>query len=224
MEQDIRLHQANMDNGYSGRSFDTKYITPFMKQKQFLGAMKESGWLTRSLEQNIPYNLDFPGKINDKVVKDAFLKILNDIEENGAKPQNYLMGIFHLSIKARELKSIRVINPVERESSLSINEIIDLLEKHFYYSYKSRGASILPVVALYSMYECITKELKRFDDKFLQQISSHYSSDRSSWNAGDIAVINNDGSLYEVVEVKFDIAPDYIMVNDAYKKFCNTTI
>ncbi len=43
MEQDIRLHQANMDNGYSGRSFDTKYITPFMKQKQFLGAMKDSG-------------------------------------------------------------------------------------------------------------------------------------------------------------------------------------
>ncbi|WP_341489888.1 DNA cytosine methyltransferase [Mesomycoplasma ovipneumoniae] len=224
IEQDIRLHQANMDNGYSGRSFDTKYITPFLKQKQFLGAMKEPGWFTRSLEQNIPYNLDFPGKINDKVVKDAFLKILNDIEENGAKPQNYLMGIFHLSIKARELKSVRVINPVERESTLSINEIIDLLEKHFYYSYKSRGASILPVVALYSVYECITKELKRFDDKFLQQISSHYSSDRSSGNAGDIVVINNDGSLYEVIEVKFDIAPDYIMVDDAYKKFCNTTI
>lgn len=224
IDQDIRLHQANMDNGYSGRSFDTKYITPFMKQKQFLGAMKESGWLTRSLEQNIPYNLDFPGKINNKVVKDAFLKILNDIEENGANPQNYLMGIFHLSIKAKELKSVRVINPVERESSLSINEIIDLLEKHFYYSYKSRGASILPVVALYSVYECIIKELKRFDDKFLQQISSHYSCDRSSGNTGDIVVINNDGSLYEVVEVKFDIAPDYIMVDDAYKKFCNTKI
>ena len=92
-----------MENGYSGRTFDTRYITPFMKQKQFLGAMKESGWLTRSLEQNIPYNLDFPGKINNKEVKDAFLKILNDIEENGADPKNYLMGIFHLSIKERNL-------------------------------------------------------------------------------------------------------------------------
>lgn len=223
-KQDVRLHQANMENGYSGRTFDTRYITPFMKQKQFLGAMKESGWLTRSLEQNIPYNLDFPGKINNKEVKDAFLKILNDIEENGADPKNYLMGIFHLSIKEKELKSVRVINPVERESSLSINEIIGLLEKHFYFRYKSRGASILPVVALYSVYECITKELKRFGDKFLQQISSHYSCDRSSGNTGDIVVINNDGGLYEVVEVKFDIAPDYIMVDDAYKKFCNTTI
>lgn len=224
MEQDVRRHQANMENGYSGRSFDTKYITPFLKQKHFLGAMKELGWLTRSLEQNIPYNLNFPGKINNQVVKEAFLKILNDIEEEGANPQNYLIGIFYLSIKEKELKSVRVINPVERESSLSIDEIIDLLKKHFYYNYKSRGASILPVVALYSVYECITKELKRFDNKYLQQISSHYSCDRSSGNTGDIVVINNDESLYEVVEVKFDIAPDSIMVDDAYKKFCNTTI
>ena len=50
------LALMNMEGGYSGRSFDTKYITPFLKQKRFLGAMKESGWLTRSLEQNIPSN------------------------------------------------------------------------------------------------------------------------------------------------------------------------
>ncbi len=70
--QDIRFHQANMDNGYSGRSFDTKFITPFLKQKQFLGAMKESGWLTRSLEQNLPYTLDYPGKISNIAVKKRF--------------------------------------------------------------------------------------------------------------------------------------------------------
>lgn len=223
-EQDIRLHQANMVNGYSGRSFDTKYITPFMKQKQFLGAMKESGWLTRSLEQNIPYTLDFPGKINNKVVKQAFLKILNDVEENMASPQNYLKGLFHLSIKTKELKSVRVINPIEKESKLSINEIIYLLKKHFYYNYKSRGASILPVVALYSIYECIANESKRFSDKILQPISSHYSCDRSSGNIGDIVVKDRYGDLYEVVEVQFEIEPDFIMVEDAYKKFCNTTV
>jgi DNA (cytosine-5)-methyltransferase 1 len=48
-EQDVRLHQANMENGYSGRTFDTKYVTPFMKQKRFLGAMKESGQTVRKL-------------------------------------------------------------------------------------------------------------------------------------------------------------------------------
>lgn len=223
-EQDIRLHQANMENGYSGRTFDTKYITPFMKQKQFLGAMKESGWLTRSLEQNIPYYLDFPGKINSREVKNSFLEILNDIEEKGVLPEEYLKGIFYLSIKEKELKSVSIINPIEREARLNINEIIDLLNKHFYYNYKSRGASILPVIALYSIYECIVRELKRFDNKFLQKLSSHYSSDRSSGNTGDIIVLDNNRSLYEIVEVKFDISPDYIMVQDAYKKFCNTSV
>src|SRR3989344_3274955 len=49
--QDIRLHQSNLKKGYSGRTLDTKYITPFMKQKGF-PAMVESGWLTRRSEEH----------------------------------------------------------------------------------------------------------------------------------------------------------------------------
>ena len=45
-EQDIRYHKVDLENGYSGRTFDTKYVTPFLKSKKFFGAMKESGWLT----------------------------------------------------------------------------------------------------------------------------------------------------------------------------------
>ena len=30
--QDVRNHQAKLPNGYSGRTFDTKHITPFMKE------------------------------------------------------------------------------------------------------------------------------------------------------------------------------------------------
>ena len=55
--------------------------------------MKESGWLTRSLEQNIPYELDFPGKIQNKNVKAAFLNILNDVEVNGADSEKYVTAI-----------------------------------------------------------------------------------------------------------------------------------
>ena len=222
--QDVRIHQAGMDNGYSGRSFDKKYITPFLKEKKFLGAMKESGWLTRTLEQKNPYNLDYPGQINDEKVKEAFLQILNDVEEKDASPEKYLKGIFYLSINKKARKAVKIINPIEKESKLSINEIITLLEKHFNYKYKSRGASILPVIALYSVYECIINELKRFKNKHLQELSSHYSSDRSSGNTGDIVVLNSDNSIYEVVEVKFDIEPDYIMIEDAYKKFCTTSV
>ncbi|WP_072222149.1 DNA cytosine methyltransferase [Campylobacter coli] len=223
-EQDIRNHQANMENGYSGRTFDTNYITPFLKEKSFLGAMKESGWLTRSLEQSLPYNLDFPGKINNLRVKDAFLHILNDVEINKANPYEYLLYLFNLSIRERDRKAIVIATPIVKESKMSIDEILNILNNHFYYSNNIKGTSILPVVALYSIYQCITQEVARFNGKFLEPLSSHYSCDKSSKNAGDIVIRNPDGSLYEVVEVKFDIPPTSIMVEDGYKKIYNTSI
>ena len=224
-EQDVRRHQANMENGYSGRSFDTKYITPFMKQKRFLGAMKESGWLTRSLEQNIPYELDFPGKIQNKNVKEAFLKILHDVEENGADPEKYVLAVMSYSIKCKKDKTVILVNPIEKETSLTINEIMEALQKHFYFPYKSRGASILPVVALYSIYQCIIEELKRFNGKTLDKLASHHSCDRSSGETGDIVVRNvDDKSIYEVIEVKFDIPIDSIMIEDAYKKISDKPV
>lgn len=33
--QDVRYHQSSMQNGYSGRSFDTKYVTPFLRKYEF---------------------------------------------------------------------------------------------------------------------------------------------------------------------------------------------
>ena len=224
-EQDVRRHQANMSGGYSGRSFDTKYITPFMKRKKFLGAMKESGWLTRSLEQNIPYNLDFPGKIQSKEVKSAFLNILDDVEEKGVSPKIYVIAIMSYSIKCRKDKAVHLVNPIEAETSITINEIIGFLDKHFNFKYKSRGAAILPVVALYSIYQCIIEELKRFDGKYLDKLASHNSSDRSSGETGDIVVRNkSDNTIYEVVEVKFNIPIDEIMIEDAYKKISDKPV
>jgi len=222
--QDVRRHQANMYGGYSGRSFDTKYITPFLKQKRFLGAMKESGWLTRSLEQNIPYGLDFPGKIQSKQVKDAFLKTLHDVEENGVDATSLLKGLIYYSNKYKGDKNVILINPIEKETKITIEEIISALKQHFYFKYKSRGASILPVIALYSIYECITDELRRFDGMTLDEKESHNSSDRSSGETGDIVVRDANGEIYEVVEVKFEIAVDSIMIEDAYKKIANKPV
>ena len=223
--QDIRMHQANMKNGYSGRTFDTKYITPFLKQKRFLGAMKESGWLTRSLEQNIPYTLDFPGKIQNKEVKKAFLNILDDVEMKKVSSKDYLLALAFYSIKCKKDKTVILVNPIEKETNLTIGEIMDALHKHFYFTYRSRGASKLPVIALYSIYECITEEIKRFNDKKLDQLASHNSSDKSSGETGDIVIRKKeDNSIYEVVEVKFDIAIDSIMVEDAFRKISNKNV
>lgn len=224
-EQDVRRHQSSIENGYSGRVFDTKYITPFLKQKRFSGAMKESGWLTRSLEQRHPYDLDYPGQIQNKEVKNSFLQILNDIEEKGIDPEKYLIAMMSYSIKCNKARTISLINPIDKEASMTIDQIINALDQHFYFKYKSRGASILPVIALYSMYQCITEEFKRFNGKTLDKLASHNSSDRSSGETGDIVVRNDeDNSIYEVVEVKFNIPIDDIMIKDVYKKISDKSV
>lgn len=219
-KQDVRYHKVELPNGYSGRSFDTKYTTPFMKEKRFLGAMKESGWLTRSIEQAHAFDKNFPGKINKSDLKNTFLEIFEDVEENGASAKNYLLGIFYLSIQEKKRKTVKIVNPVEKESNIPIQDIIEMLHNHFYYKYTSRGASILPVIAFYSIYQCMIKHFDRFKDKRLDILSSHNSCDKSSKETGDIVVRNNeDNSIYEVLEIKFDICPNKLMVQDAYDKF-----
>ena len=218
-EQDIRYHKVDLPNGYSGRSFDTKYVTPFLKEKRFLGAMKESGWLTRSLEQLHPFTNDFPGRINKADLKMAFLTIFDEIETDNESPYDYLLGIFTQSIIEKQKRTVQVINPIDKESNIPIRDIVDMLHEHFYYKYSSRGASILPVIAFYSIYECMVKHFDRFKNMELDSLGSLNSCDMSSKETGDIVVRNKDtNDIYEVVEVKFDIKPTHLMVDYAYDK------
>lgn len=226
-KQDIRFHQANMKNGYSGRSFDTQYITPFLRSKNFLGAMAESGWLTRSLEQNVPYTLDYPGKITPFKIKNVFLKLINFIQNDSKNSKTILSTLeylFFMSNKEKSKKLITLINPINKREKLDILQILNLLKTHFYYKYNHRGASILPVIAIYSIYECLLNQMSRFEDKKLLPLSSHTSSDRSSKMIGDINIANKDNSIFESVEVKFEIPITENILEWAYRKIIKSKI
>ncbi len=82
-----------MTNGFSGRTVDTKYITPTLKELG-LPAMAESGWLTRSLEQPYPYDFKYNGKITPIDLKTAFLKILDFVEQDSTKSETVLTLLF----------------------------------------------------------------------------------------------------------------------------------
>lgn len=212
-EQDIRKHQSSIEGGYSGRTFDGNYITPFLKECEF-PAMAESGWLTRSLEQKVPYDRNYTGAIKEPLKK-CFIELLFEVEENGISAKDVIDYMLQGLIIQRDAKRTSLAKP----QNLSINEIISLLDNHFHSKYKSHGASRLPVLALYAIYQCLIKECRRFDGKILLPIESHTSADIQSGRMGDIDVVNEiSNTPFEAVEVKFDIPISYDIVDIAKKK------
>ena len=221
-QQDVRKHRSQFQGGYSGRTLDTKFITPFFKQYFNKFAMKESGWLTRSLEQPYPFNLDFPGRIKDPKVKDSFLKILHDIEVNKANPESYLIALFimlNLKIISHQQLFSKNINKIDNEKNLTINFVIESLKQHFFSEYKSLGASKLPVIALYSVYEILIKDIARYRGKKLLPLKSHIASDIKAKEIGDIEIVDETtGAIFEGIEVKHEKSIDFLMLHDVYEK------
>lgn len=222
--QDIRYHKVELPNGYSGRSFDTEHVTPFIREKFSRLAMKESGWLTRSLEQVHAFTLDFPGQIRNASVKSAFLHILNDIEENQASPEEYLLALFELLVDYMESSQI-IIEPIlrDRRASILIENIIEMLKAHFFHSYGVSGASRLPVLPIYSVYELLMG-YDRYIDKELSPLRSHTTSDTRSAGIGDIEVLDEQGDFFEGVEIKHGIPITPMLVQDAFDKFLTTAV
>lgn len=213
-QQDIRRHQASMKGGFAGRGRDTQYVTPFMKKKGF-PAMAETGWLTRSLEQPAPYDLEYPGKITPRAVKTAFLQLIDAVQTKGVSANQVLLYTLKLLIKQRDGKKITLAKP----HNLSITSIIRILQQHFDYKYSCHGASRLPTLAVYAAYLCMMDEVARYHDKILSPLEPHTSADSRSGQIGDIQINNANGTAFEGVEIKHGIAITPALVKHAYTKF-----
>lgn len=221
-EQDIRLHKVELidkqnpkSKGFSGRSFDTKYITPTLK-KLGLPSMAESGWLTRSLEQAAPYNLDFPGKISGGV-KTPFLTILNAVEVIGIPPKNILVYIINRSFVKKQGNVIS-INKLKISEKISILSLINILDLQFHYNYHEHGAAKLPMLAFYAIYTILLKELHKFEGCYIPPVSSYTASDRTSKTAGDLEVFTSEGKILEAIEIKLNIPINHHMILRAKEK------
>lgn len=159
-EQDIRNHQASIANGFGGRTIDSKYITPFLKSKNF-PAMAESGWLTRAFEHPEPYTLNYKISLKKKSLAKTFLNLIDQVQVQGVSAEDVLVYFFKLLIKQRDERNIALAKP----HSLSISQIISVLEKHFNYKYSGHGASRLPTIAIYAAYQCVMREMARYNGK-----------------------------------------------------------
>ena len=214
-KQDIRNHQTQIPDGFSGRSIDTKYITPTLKELS-LPSMAESGWLTRSLEQPYPYTLNYVGKISNKIVKKSFLELIDAIETQGVNPKYILVELLKQIIAAQNKNKI-IIKPLKNPEELTILKIIDVLKFQFEYNYSTSGGSKLPVIAFYAMYQIIINEISRYNNCMLKELGSHTASDRTSKSSGDIEIFKK-GELFESIEIKLDKKIDANMLRIAKEK------
>lgn len=215
-EQDIRKHQSSMAGGFSGRTIDSQSITPTLKELG-LPSMAESGWLTRSLEQPYPYNLDYQGKISNKVVKEAFLNIIDYVQKMPEQADDVLRLILNkvIELQAQSIVNItKLVNP----ETLDILTIISCLEEHISTKYRVRGGSKLPVLAIYAMYKSLINEVKRYENCVLGPLGSHTASDLTSRSSGDIEVFDCQGKVFESVEIKYDKEIDLTIIRIVYEK------
>lgn len=213
--QDVRKHQSSLAGGFSGRTIDTSYITPTLKELG-LPSMAESGWLTRSLEQPYPYNLDYNGKISNKVVKEAFLYTLDFVEKNPKSAENILRLLLFEAIQSRKESFVEIV-PLDNPEKLTIENIIKSLNEHFRANYSTSGGSKLPVLAFFAIYKSLIIEIGRYKKCRLAEIGSHTASDRTSKTAGDIEIFKGK-QLFEAIEIKLDKAIDATMVRIAIEK------
>ena len=103
--------------------------------------------------------------------------------------------------------------------NLLISEIVSLLDLHFHAKYVGYGASRLPVLAMYAIYQSLIDEhQERYAGMQLLPLESHTSADSQSGRIGDIDITRPDGTTFESVEVKFDIKVDNNIVENAKNK------
>ena len=153
-------------------------------------------------------------------MKESFLKLVDAIENIENLPEEIILKLFNLiRVKVRESK-VDII-PIKDPERLNINDVVNLLEKHFSYNYKIHGDSKLPVIAFYAIFQNIINEIVRYKNCYLRELSNHTASDLTSKTAGDIEVYNSKQKLIEAIEIKhnkqIDITTIRIAIDKIYK-------
>ncbi|MCI2395597.1 hypothetical protein [Aliiroseovarius sediminis] len=216
---DSRYHMVRIQkpvSHFSHRPVSENIIYPWLSKNKFDGA--KSGWQTRVFERPKPYKPDYDEAIG--AVKQEFLYCYKAIEEDGELASEALKYLVFGQIIRREAKRINLVVPKISD----IATIIKHFENHFHSTYKSKGASRLPVLALHSLYRLIMPELKRFDGFDLADLELHSAADAQTGATGDIEIKNDDGSVFEALEVKHLQIVTSNMVDIASQKLIDRSV
>ncbi len=214
---DVRYHQVQIQDktdrpaGFNFRGVSEGIIYTWMEAHEFHGA--KSGWQTRTFERPKPYMLDYDENIG--TIKIPFLTCYDQVETKGQDALAALAFLMWRRILLREASRVILAVPKIQD----VLQIVHLFQAHFFYKYKdSKGASRLPVLALYAIYTVLLEELRRYEGKELKPLEAHSAADAQTGAIGDIEIVNSDGSAFEAVEVKHGLVITTAMVDSAKQK------
>lgn len=214
---DIRYHQTGIQNqtdrpaGFNFRGLSEEIIYPWLTNRDFQTA--KSGWQTRTMERPKPYLLSYEENIRN--VKQPFLDCYNQVEENEQSGELAVIYLLWRQMQLRDANRIVIATP----NIDDVLKITSFFEEHFNYHYRnSRGVSRLPTLAMYAIYQCLMSELGRFEGRELKPLEDHSAADAQTGALGDIEVVNEDGTVYEVLEIKHKLVVTKEMVISAKKK------
>ncbi|MDQ2747070.1 MAG: DNA methyltransferase [Acidobacteriota bacterium] len=222
-EQDIRLHMAKFDGGYSARVLDTRVTSPFFKKYFPTYANKETAFLTKATRAEIIWNLADGRKLpfRSKTLIEPFLNLMDKIQNTSFDLNECLTYIFlRLQLLSQKNQTVfdNTLESADFSDVLDINGVLTMLIKHF----NSKLSSRLPVIAIYSAYIQLFKTIKRYEGKILRPLNVHTSADKHGY--GDIEIWNDDETPFEMVEIKHNIAINRNLIFDVVKKTENTTV
>lgn len=217
-EVDIRYHQTQIQNqttrpaGFNFRGVSETVVAPWLSALTFEGA--KSGWQTRTFERPKPYMMSYDENIGD--IKNAFLTCFDEVEENEQSAVDGLAYLMLLQLIRREGKQITLSVPKTKDIAL----ILSIFSQHFFHRYESsKGASRLPVLAFYAIYQVMIGELERFKGKELKSLEEHSAADSQTGATGDIEVIISEtGEVFEALEIKHSIQPNIGIIQDVRRK------
>ncbi len=200
------------NNYFSGRTISEQIVAPWLKNQDFVTS--NSGWQTRTFERPRPYTLDYPENI--QAIKDEFLQILDEVQSGEVTlAKEALEYLVFNQIAFRENQRIQLTVP----SINSIQTIISFFEKHFLASYSRKGASRLPVLAIYAVYSCVMAEIERYQGHHLDSLQRHEAADERTGAIGDIQIFDGEAKIFEAFEIKHEVTINREIIRTAYDKF-----
>jgi len=189
-------------NKYSGRTIDTKYITPFRNTLSlpFISttAFLTPAWRTKNI--TLAKNVDLKGE-PAKMYADT-LQIFDDIEQKRVQAEDVLAEAIRLLLIMRnerdeELKkALATLKKADGEQvALSAETIVTLVEQHI----ASPKASRLPVLVIAAAYSSASKYLQ----EQVLPLQAHNAADVQTGAWGDVEItLLDDDDVITAYEMK----------------------